>query len=264
MNQQKLEMGGQSTRTNAGGLPWWLSAGLGLAAVAAIAIAIYLAVPPAGAPSAANAADAAEQARVAFRRGEWNAGNVNIYAPLDAHDRHPDVAAGEALPLEFQRYLWYGGQAAAAVPDANARAVNDYLRAHGVGQPVFDPSNRPSVHDDPMYHSPVAAVIARLDELARIKDEGLAAVDRSFHTPQTSDYVLPQPADRSFHTPETSNYVLPQTSNYGLDAPTGQAVPDAIGQSYFLQLQPAQTSADGATRGVLQYLRAHGANVVIP
>ena len=42
--------------------------------------------------------------------------------------------------------------------------------------------------------------------------------DKSFHTPQTSDYI---PVDNSFHTPQTSDYRrvdksfhTPQTSNY--------------------------------------------------
>ena len=45
-----------------------------------------------------------------------------------------------------------------------------------------------------------------------------ASVDRSFHTPQSSNY---QPVDRSFHTPQSSNYApvdrsfhTPQTSDY--------------------------------------------------
>ncbi len=63
----------------------------------------------------------AEQARLEFRRGEWFSGRENLYAPLDQHDRHPNVAASEPLALEFQRDLWYTSYASPAALAEQAR-----------------------------------------------------------------------------------------------------------------------------------------------
>jgi len=56
----------------------------------------------------------AEQARLDQRRGEWNAGSENIYAPLDEHDRHqsaPAADAAEQALLDQRRGEWNAGQA---------------------------------------------------------------------------------------------------------------------------------------------------------
>ena len=56
-------------------------------------------------PSAA----VAEQARLAYRRGEWNAGS-NVYAPLDAHERHAPINdAAEQARLDYRRGEWEAG-----------------------------------------------------------------------------------------------------------------------------------------------------------
>ena len=61
-----------------------------------------------------KAAALAEQARLEFRRGEWNTG-YSLYAPLDAHERHASAndAAGQAR-LEFRRGEWYAGNSTAS------------------------------------------------------------------------------------------------------------------------------------------------------
>jgi hypothetical protein len=99
------------------------------------------------------------------------------------------------------------------VPDAASQGVNSYLRAHAA---------------DPLTAKQIAPDVAR----RAARDQEQVPADRSFHTPQTSDYPG---VDRSFHTPQTSNYTLPSW--------LGQIVPDA------------------ATQRILSYLRAHGANV---
>jgi|SRR5579859_694093 len=53
---------------------------------------------------------AAEQARLAFRRGEWNAGGEDIYTPLDLHDRQTSAAAAELRDPEVQRFIRYADQ----------------------------------------------------------------------------------------------------------------------------------------------------------
>jgi len=73
-----------------------------------------------------------------------------------------DAARRAALYEQRANSPWVAPQQ--AVPDAAAQGVASYLRAHGAG--------------------------------------GQAIVDRSFHTPPTSDYRV----DRSFHTPQTSDY----------------------------------------------------------
>ena len=61
-----------------------------------------------------KAAALAEQARLEFRRGEWNAG-YNLYAPLDAHERHTTAStAAEQARLEFRRGEWYAGNSTAS------------------------------------------------------------------------------------------------------------------------------------------------------
>ncbi len=51
----------------------------------------------------------AEQARLEYRRGEWSAG-YNLYAPLDAHERHaPANSVAEQARLEYRRGEWNAG-----------------------------------------------------------------------------------------------------------------------------------------------------------
>ena len=58
--------------------------------------------------SVPNAA-VAEQARLAYRRGEWNAAS-NVYAPLDAHERHAIAySPAEQARLDFRRGEWDAG-----------------------------------------------------------------------------------------------------------------------------------------------------------
>ena len=61
-----------------------------------------------------NSAAAAEQARLAYRRGEWTAGS-NVYVPLDAHERHASATdAAEQARLEYRRGEWYAGSSTAS------------------------------------------------------------------------------------------------------------------------------------------------------
>ena len=56
----------------------------------------------------------AEQVRLAYRQGEWAAGS-NVYAPLDAHERHASATdAAEQARLEYRRGEWYAGSSAAS------------------------------------------------------------------------------------------------------------------------------------------------------
>src|SRR6185369_11571663 len=87
----------------------------------------------------------ADQARLAQRRGEWFAGEQNIYAPLDAHDRHPAVVA---VDPEIQRFVAYSNELAAAIRIARRDALSQRKDA-----------------DQSLDHQ------ARLDTLAQIKDE---------------------------------------------------------------------------------------------
>lgn len=67
----------------------------------------------------------AEQARIEFRRGEWNAGTAASSAALDQSDRHPiDAAAlAEQARIEYRRGEWStgGGASAAAFDVEQAR-----------------------------------------------------------------------------------------------------------------------------------------------
>jgi hypothetical protein len=57
-------------------------------------------------------AAAAEQARLEYRHGEWTAGD-NLYAPLDAHERHATAnTTAEQARLDYRRGEWYAGRAA--------------------------------------------------------------------------------------------------------------------------------------------------------
>jgi hypothetical protein len=73
---------------------------LALGLVGALMLPV-VAQPPAASPVSAAAA---EQARLAQRHGEWFAGEENIYAPLDLHDRHPSAAASDPEILRFVAY----------------------------------------------------------------------------------------------------------------------------------------------------------------
>ena len=62
----------------------------------------------------------AEQARLAYRRGEWNAGTAaNAGVALDQHERHPgsvnlSPALAEQARLEYRRGEWNAGSSAGA------------------------------------------------------------------------------------------------------------------------------------------------------
>jgi hypothetical protein len=62
-------------------------------------------------PKPAVSGAAAEAARLDQRRGEWFAGEQNLYAPLDQHDRHPSVAG---VDPEIQRFVSYSNSVLAA------------------------------------------------------------------------------------------------------------------------------------------------------
>ena len=69
--------------------------------------------------SGPNAA-VAEQARLEYRRGEWNAGAAaNAGVALDQHERHPSFvnlssALAEQARLEYRRGEWNAGSSAGA------------------------------------------------------------------------------------------------------------------------------------------------------
>ena len=145
MNPQQLQSGSKRIAYAARPGGRWLSVGLGLAAVAAIAIAIYVAAQPAARPPVADnpSLPVAQSVPDAAVQG------VNDY--LRAHSAGQAAASqGQAAPdANAQAVLDYlraheAGQAAAspgqAVPDANVQAVLDYLRAHGASLQRQDPA----------------------------------------------------------------------------------------------------------------------------
>lgn len=74
-----------------------------LALVSAGAIAIPMLVGSLNTPPN-TVSVSAEQARLEFRRGEWNAGSENIYTALDQHERHAAAAADDP---EIKRFIAY-------------------------------------------------------------------------------------------------------------------------------------------------------------
>ena len=72
--------------------------------------------------SVPNAA-VAEQARLAYRRGEWTAGS-NLYAPLDAHERHASANdAAEQARLDYRRGEWEAGNGGSSAFDVEQARI---------------------------------------------------------------------------------------------------------------------------------------------
>jgi hypothetical protein len=70
---------------------------------------------PASVNSSALSAAVAEQARLEYRRGEWNASHSNYAAVLDQHERHITVASSaDQARLDYRRGEWNAGNSADA------------------------------------------------------------------------------------------------------------------------------------------------------
>src|SRR5579859_3590484 len=254
--QRKTQFGGR-----------WLGAAAGLAAVAAIAIAIYLSLPG-GVPAASRSAQlAAAQRDNSYQDGVDRAARrsalagqivpdaaqqgVNSY--IRAHDDpayHAPASADQSFRTPQTSDYHYVPTLGQVVPDASAQGVMDYLHGHGAGLPaqgqVVPDAAMQGVMD--YLHGHGAGLPAQHQAVPDAAQQGVdgyiaahsAAADPSFRTPQTSDYqyvptVGPDAADRT---------MLHDLQCQGSSqASSGQAVPDA------------------ATQGVLSYLRAHGAAV---
>jgi hypothetical protein len=70
---------------------------------------------PAFVNSSAPSAAVAEQARLEYRRGEWNASQSNYAAALDQHERHINLAtSAEQARLDYRRGEWNAGNTVSA------------------------------------------------------------------------------------------------------------------------------------------------------
>ena len=126
------------------------------------------------------------------------------------------------------------------VPDASAQGVLGYIQAH-------EGNGANSVQIVPDANS--RAVLAYLNA------HKVAPADR----PQTGPAANTQSVLGYLNAHSVAPAAVSQT--YFTQLFQAQPQPDAIAQSYFLQLYPTQRVPDAATKGVLDYLRAHGANL---
>jgi hypothetical protein len=166
--------------------------GLGLALVAVVAIVAVTQFTPA--PSLAT---------VPVVQSVPDAAQQGVEAYLQAHTTN-DAARRAALYEQRANSPWVAPQQ--LVPDAAQQGVAAYLQAHTAS----DAARRAALYEQranspwvaPQQAVPDAAAQGVASYLRAHGAGGQAVVDRSFHTPPTSDYRV----DRSFHTPQTSDY----------------------------------------------------------
>jgi len=281
--QRKTQFGGR-----------WLGAAAGLAAVAAIAIAIYLSLPG-GVPAASRSAQlaaaqrdnsyqdgvdraarrsalAAQSVADAARRDELarikdegipagqivpDAAQQGVNSYIRAHDDpayHAPASADQSFRTPQTSDYHYVPTLGQVVPDASTQGVMDYLHGHGAGLPAQG------------QVVPDAAMQGVMDYLhghgAGLPAQHQAVPDAAQQGVDGYIAAHSAAADPSFRTPQTSDYQYVPT--VGPDAADRTMLHDlqwpgsSQGSS---QASSGQAVPDAATQGVLSYLRAHGAAV---